>query len=132
MDLTQQKLVKSEWEFLEVPVDVNEKNILNELEKLNRLNKSLSNDKDYFTYLHKELDDANLISGEQEKIESKLKLAKNSEQIKLFVSQIDLDTEYRMMCEMCLIDLETVVEVPKIVIQQKRGTLRYRSFLIRT
>ena len=29
MDLTQQKLVKSEWEFLEVPVDVNEKNILN-------------------------------------------------------------------------------------------------------
>ena len=29
MDLTQQKLVKSEWEFLEVPVDVKEKNILN-------------------------------------------------------------------------------------------------------
>ena len=29
MDLTQQKLVKSEWEFLEVPVDAKEKNILN-------------------------------------------------------------------------------------------------------
>ena len=29
MDLTQQKLVKSEWEFLEVPVDSKEKNILN-------------------------------------------------------------------------------------------------------
>ena len=29
MDLKQQKLVKSEWEFLEVPVDSKEKNILN-------------------------------------------------------------------------------------------------------
>ena len=29
MDLSQQKLVKSEWEFLEVPVDAKEKNILN-------------------------------------------------------------------------------------------------------
>ena len=29
MDLTQQKLVKSEWEFLEVPVDAKEKTILN-------------------------------------------------------------------------------------------------------
>ena len=28
MDLTQQKLVKSEWEFLEVPIDSKEKNIL--------------------------------------------------------------------------------------------------------
>ena len=28
MDLTQQKLVKSEWEFLEVPVEPKEKNIL--------------------------------------------------------------------------------------------------------
>ena len=80
----QKNIVKNFTEALQ-----NYNDIQNELEKLNRLNKSLSNDKDYFSYLHKELDDANLISGEQEKIESKLKLAKNSEQIKLFVSQIE-------------------------------------------
>ena len=80
----QKNIVKNFTEALQ-----NYNDIQNELEKLNRLNKSLSNDKDYFSYLHKELDDANLISGEQEKIESKLKLVKNSEQIKLFVSQIE-------------------------------------------
>ena len=29
MDLTQQKLTKSEWEYLEIPVDIKEKRILN-------------------------------------------------------------------------------------------------------
>ena len=80
----QKNIVKNFTEALQ-----NYNDIQNELETLNRLNKSLSNDKDYFSYLYKELDDANLISGEQEKIESKLKLVKNSEQIKLFVSQIE-------------------------------------------
>ena len=80
----QKNIVKNFTEALQ-----NYNDIQNELEKLKRLNKSLSNDKDYFSYLHKELDDTNLISGEQEKIESKLKLVKNSEQIKLFVSQIE-------------------------------------------
>ena len=53
-----------------------------QLEKLKRLNTSLNNDSDYFSFLFNELEDANLVPGEQDDLESKLKLYKNSEQIK--------------------------------------------------
>ena len=60
-----------------------------QLEKLKRLNISLNNDSDYFSFLFNELEDANLVPGEQDDLESKLKLYKNSEQIKSYNSQIE-------------------------------------------
>ena len=60
-----------------------------QLEKLRRLNTSLNNDSDYFSFLFNELEDANLVPGEQDDLESKLKLYKNSEQIKSYNSQIE-------------------------------------------
>ena len=60
-----------------------------QLEKLKRLNTSLNNDSDYFSFLFNELEDANLVLGEQDDLESKLKLYKNSEQIKSYNSQIE-------------------------------------------
>ena len=60
-----------------------------QLEKLKRLNTSLNNDSDYFSFLLNELEDANLVPGEQDDLESKLKLYKNSEQIKSYNSQIE-------------------------------------------
>ena len=60
-----------------------------QLEKLKRLNTSLNNDSDYFSFLFNELEDANLVPGEQDDLESKLKLYKNSEQIKSYNSQIE-------------------------------------------
>lgn len=60
-----------------------------QLEKLERLNTSLNNDSDYFSFLFNELEDANLVPGEQDDLESKLKLYKNSEQIKSYNSQIE-------------------------------------------
>ena len=59
-----------------------------ELDKLNRLNTSLQNDNDYLLYLYNELSDVNLVSDEQDIIENKLKLYKNSEELKSS-SQID-------------------------------------------
>ena len=60
-----------------------------QLEKLKRLNTSLNNDSDYFSFLFNELEDANLVPGEQDDLESKLKLYNNSEQIKSYNSQIE-------------------------------------------
>ena len=60
-----------------------------QLEKLKRLNTSLNNDSDYFSFLFNELEDANLVPGEQDDLESKQKLYKNSEQIKSYNSQIE-------------------------------------------
>ena len=60
-----------------------------QLEKLKRLNTSLNNDSDYFSFLFNELEDANLVPGEQDDLEIKLKLYKNSEQIKSYNSQIE-------------------------------------------
>jgi len=60
-----------------------------QLEKLKRLNTSLNNDSDYFSFLFNELEDANLVPGEQDDLESKLKLYKNSEQIKSYNYQIE-------------------------------------------
>ena len=60
-----------------------------QLEKLKRLNTSLNNDSDYFSFLFNELEDANLVPGEQDDLESKLNLYKNSEQIKSYNSQIE-------------------------------------------
>lgn len=60
-----------------------------ELDKLNRLNTSLQNDNDYLLYLYNELSDVNLVSDEQDIIENKLKLYKNSEELKSSFSQID-------------------------------------------
>ena len=60
-----------------------------QLEKLRRLNTSLNNDSDYFSFLFNELEEANLVPGEQYDLESKLKLYKNSEQIKSYNSQIE-------------------------------------------
>ena len=60
-----------------------------ELDKLNRLNTSLQNDNDYLLYLFNELSDFNLVSDEQDIIENKLKLYKNSEELKSSFSQID-------------------------------------------
>ena len=67
----------------------NYKELQIQLEKLKRLNTSLNNDSDYFSFLFNELEDANLVPGEQDDLESKLKLYKNSEQIKSYNSQIE-------------------------------------------
>jgi DNA repair protein RecN (Recombination protein N) len=68
---------------------VNYRELKIELEKLNRLNTSLKNDNDYLLYLYNELNDVNLEINEQEIIEDKLKLYKNSEELKSSFSQID-------------------------------------------
>ena len=60
-----------------------------ELEKLNRLNISLKNDYDYNLYILNELLNSKLVLGEQEEIESKLKMLKNSEEIRTSLEQID-------------------------------------------
>ena len=64
----QQNIVKN---FNEVLQNFNDD--VNQLEKLKRLNTSLNNDNDYFLYLYNELEDANLIEGEQEEIENKFR-----------------------------------------------------------
>ena len=68
---------------------VNYRELKIELEKLNRLNTSLKNDNDYLLYLYNELNDVNLEIDEQQIIEDKLKLYKNSEELKSSFSQID-------------------------------------------
>ncbi len=68
---------------------INYRELKIELEKLNRLNTSLKNDNDYLLYLYNELNDVNLEIDEQEIIEDKLKLFKNSEELKSSFSQID-------------------------------------------
>ena len=68
---------------------INYRELKIELEKLNRLNTSLKNDNDYLLYLYNELNDVNLEINEQEIIEDKLKLYKNSEELKSSFSQID-------------------------------------------
>ena len=60
-----------------------------ELEKLNRLNISLKNDYDYNLYILNELLNSKLVLREQEEIESKLKMLKNSEEIRTSLEQID-------------------------------------------
>jgi DNA repair protein RecN (Recombination protein N) len=60
-----------------------------ELDKLSRLNISLQNDNDYLFYLYNELNDVSLVVDEQEIIENKLKLFKNSEELKSSFSLID-------------------------------------------
>lgn len=79
----QQNIVKN---FNEVLQNFNDD--INQLEKLKRLNTSLNNDNDYFLYLYNELDDANLIEGEQEEIENKFRLLKNAENINSNFSEI--------------------------------------------
>ena len=79
----QQNIVKN---FNEVLQNFNDD--VNQLEKLKRLNTSLNNDNDYFLYLYNELEDANLIEGEQEEIENKLRLLKNAENINSNFSEI--------------------------------------------
>ena len=79
----QQNIVKN---FNEVLQNFNDD--INQLEKLKRLNTSLNNDNDYFLYLYNELEDANLIEGEQEEIENKLRLFKNAENINSNFSEI--------------------------------------------
>ena len=68
---------------------VNYRELKIELDKLTRLNTSLQNDNDYLLYLYNELSDVNLVSDEQDIIENKLKLYKNSEELKSSFSQID-------------------------------------------
>ena len=79
----QQNIVKN---FNEVLQNFNDD--INQLEKLKRLNTSLNNDNDYFMYLYNELEDANLIEGEQEEIENKFRLLKNAENINSNFSEI--------------------------------------------
>lgn len=80
----QQLIVKN---FNETLISYKELKI--ELDKLSRLNTSLQNDNDYLLYLYNELRDVNLVSDEQLIIENKLKLYKNSEELKSSFSQID-------------------------------------------
>ena len=68
---------------------INYRDLKIELEKLIRLNTSLKNDNDYLLYLYNELNDVKLVIDEQDIIENKLKLFKNSEEIKFSFSQID-------------------------------------------
>ena len=68
---------------------INYRDLKIELEKLIRLNRSLKNDNDYLLYLYNELNDVKLVIDEQDIIENKLKLFKNSEEIKSSFSQID-------------------------------------------
>ena len=68
---------------------INYRDLKIELEKLIRLNTSLKNDNDYLLYLYNELNDVKLVIDEQDIIENKLKLFKNSEEIKTSFSQID-------------------------------------------
>ena len=79
----QQNIVKNFNEALQ-----NFNDDINQLEKLKRLNTSLNNDNDYFLYLYNELEDANLIEGEQEEIENKFRLLKNAENINSNFSEI--------------------------------------------
>ena len=79
----QQNIVKNFYEVLQ-----NFNDDINQLEKLKRLNTSLNNDNDYFLYLYNELEDANLIKGEQEEIENKFRLLKNAENINSNFSEI--------------------------------------------
>ena len=79
----QQNIVKN---FNEVLQNFNDD--INQLEKLKRLNTSLNNDNDYFLYLYNELEEANLIEGEQEEIENKFRLLKNAENINSNFSEI--------------------------------------------
>jgi len=80
----QQNIVKN---FSENLLFYNEQSL--ELEKLNRLNISLKNDYDYNLYILNELLNSKLVLGEQEEIESKLKMLKNSEEIRTSLEQID-------------------------------------------
>ena len=68
---------------------INYRDLKIELEKLIRLNMSLKNDNDYLLYLYNELNEVKLVIDEQDIIENKLKLFKNSEEIKSSFSQID-------------------------------------------
>jgi DNA repair protein RecN (Recombination protein N) len=68
---------------------INYKDLKIELQKLIRLNTSLKNDNDYLLYLYNELNDIKLVIDEQEILENKLKLFKNSEEIKSSFSQIE-------------------------------------------
>lgn len=65
------------------------KELVLELEKLNRINVSLQNDYDYNLYLLNELKDAKLFLGEQKDLEENLKILKNSEEILASLNQID-------------------------------------------
>ena len=65
------------------------KELILELEKLNRINVSLQNDYDYNLYLLNELKDAKLFLGEQKDLEENLKILKNSEEIIASLNQID-------------------------------------------
>ena len=65
------------------------KELILELEKLNRINISLQNDYDYNLYLLNELKDAKLFLGEQKDLEENLKILKNSEEIIASLNQID-------------------------------------------
>ena len=80
----QQNIVKN---FSENLLFYNEQSL--ELEKLNRLNISLKNDYDYNLYILNELLNSKLVLGEQEEIESRLKMLKNSEEIRTSLEQID-------------------------------------------
>jgi DNA repair protein RecN (Recombination protein N) len=53
-----------------------------EIDRLTEEEKKLKNEQDYFEYLFKELDDARLSSGEQEQLESELKVHNHAEEIK--------------------------------------------------
>ena len=68
---------------------INYKDLKIELQKLIRINTSLKNDNDYLLYLYNELNDIKLVIDEQEILENKLKLFKNSEEIKSSFSQIE-------------------------------------------
>ena len=68
---------------------INYRDLKIELEKLIRLNTSLKNDNDYLLYLYNELNEVKLVIDEQDIIKNKLKLFKNSEEIKSSFSQID-------------------------------------------
>ena len=65
------------------------KELVLELEKLNRINVSFQNDYDYNLYLLNELKDAKLLLGEQKDLEDNLKILKNSEEIIASLNQID-------------------------------------------
>ena len=65
------------------------KELVFELEKLNRINVSFQNDYDYNLYLLNELKDAKLLLGEQKDLEENLKILKNSEEIIASLNQID-------------------------------------------
>ena len=65
------------------------KELVFELEKLNRINVSFQNDYDYNLYLLNELKDAKLLIGEQKDLEENLKILKNSEEIIASLNQID-------------------------------------------